>query len=70
MELREVYVALCRVSVVPHAVWSASRKSTKGAAQTESVVYGDTSGGFFSERPPEPLRAGGCYTVGASGTVS
>jgi len=65
-----VYVALCRVSVVPHAVWSASRKSTKGAAQTESVVYGDTSGGFFSERPPEPLRAGGCYTVGASGTVS
>jgi hypothetical protein len=69
VDLRDVYVARCRVSVVPHAVWSASRKSTKGAARTESVVYGDTSGGFFSERPPEPLRAGGCYTVGASGTV-
>jgi hypothetical protein len=70
VELQDVYVARCRVSVVPHAVWSASRKSTKGAARTGFVVYGDTSGGFFSERPPEPLRAGGCYTVGASGTVS
>jgi hypothetical protein len=68
VELREVHVALCRVSVVPHTVWMASRAS--GAAPTDSVTYGDPSADFLSQRPPEPLRAGGCYTVGASGSVS
>ena len=70
VELREVHVALCRVGILPHAVWSASRQLEKGAARVDSVTYGDPSAGFFSQRPPEPLRAGGCYTVGASGRVS
>jgi hypothetical protein len=67
VEIGTVRVGLCRPSVVAHVAWSASRVE-KGAGP-DSVAYGEGTPRFVAERPPEPLRPGGCYQVFTSGTL-
>jgi hypothetical protein len=66
-EIGTVTVALCRPGEVSRVVWSASR--VEKSAGPDSVTYGEGAPRFAAERPPEPLRAGGCYEVFTSGTL-
>jgi hypothetical protein len=69
VELRSLRVSLCRPLVLQHAVWELDGPADGGGARTDSVVYGAPPSGFFSEKPAEPLRAGGCYEVSAGGRL-
>ena len=68
VELRTVTVARCRPSVVHHVVWDAAVRSESDAkARIDSVVYGQVPKGSVERSRAEPLAAGSCYEVFASG---
>lgn len=68
VELSSVTVARCRPSVVHHVVWDAKMGSeADGKPRVDSVVYGQAPRSTDEQSAAEPLIAGGCYEVFASG---
>jgi hypothetical protein len=68
VELRTVYVTRCRPSVVHHVAWDATVQSELDPkVRVDSVVYGRAPKGAAERSAAEPLIAGGCYEVSASG---
>lgn len=68
VELRKLTVARCRPGVAHHVVWDASVGSASDSTvRADSVVYGRAPEGSDELAKAEPLIAGGCYEVFASG---
>lgn len=68
VELSSVTVARCRPGVVYHVAWEASFPSELNPkVRVDSVVYGQAPQGSDERSAAEPLIAGGCYEVFASG---
>ena len=70
VELGSVTVARCRPSLLHHVVWDVDiRETADSIPASDSLVYGAAPAGFFERKGPEPLVAGGCYTVSSWGRL-